>query len=130
MNNDEYTYKEMLREMEKHVAEKAAEDAKKLNNMVLKMNIQITRPIFYGSVNIDLGKPCDYDRGSRRNRTYHVTFEGRGADKTLCGRAIWRKRLWVAYLEPGEDTEPPYNKKLCKTCAAQEDYILHQLAVT
>lgn len=131
MNNDEYTYKEMIREMEKHVAEKAAEDAKKLNKLVLKMNIRIAKPIIYGApVRIDLGVACDFDRGAWRHKVYHVVFDGRGTSRTLCGQHIYHRNLWVAYLEPGVAYEPPYRKRTCKRCAAHEDYILHQLAVT
>ena len=122
----------MIGAMEKHIAEEAKKTAQKLNQMTIKMNIKVTRPVYYGSISstLDLGKAaCDYDRGSWRSRVYHVTFEGRDATHTLCGRGIWRANLWVAYLKAGEDTEPPYRKRVCKTCAAQEDYILHQLAL-
>lgn len=122
----------LLRQMEKAHEEEQKKQVQKINQMAIKMNIKVTRPIFYGSVDVslNLGKACDYDRGSWRSKVYHVTFEGRDATHTLCGRRLWRANLWIAYLEVGEDTEPPYRKRICKTCAAQEDYILHQLAVT
>ena len=116
--------------MERLHNEEAKKIYKKLGKMIVTMNITISKPIIYGPpISLDFGTPCDMDRGSWRNKSYHVVFEGRGTAHTLCGRQLWRSRLWVAYLESGSDKEPPHGRRVCKRCAAHEDYILHQLAL-
>ena len=121
------TMKQMLKALE-------AENVKiykDMDKMVIKMNIKVSKPITYAPITIDFETMpyCDHDRGAWRNKTYHVVFEGRGAEQSLCGRQLWRSRLWVAYLEPGSEMKAPYGRRVCKRCAAHPDYILHTLAL-
>lgn len=97
-----------------------------------KFPIKIKRlPNVYSTIKLDFDfhQPCDYDRGGWYAKVYHVVFDGRGTPTTLCGRSIWRKKLWVAYLSIGSNLAPPHSRRVCKQCEAHPDYILHTLAL-